>query len=603
MAGQPKAPFYLVLFLVVGGLVAFGMYRLSSNRANQQAAGPQQPPKDNGPVAKNGDDQLAAANGEANADGKQPEQPSDVGITTVKEYTRLAPAAERLPKPKGVSKYKALSETDGTVHFALNVWAGWGPIIFANDGFSAGKVWKTPDGQEFKVELVLMDNPILMRDAYTNGDIHIGWGTLDMLPLFMEGFVDEQGKPVDTRVMPRVFQQVDWSNGGDGIVVRESVKTVADLRGKRVALARNSPSHFFALNMLVNGGVQPSEVNFDFFPDAFQAAAAFNSERDITAAVSWAPDIYNLARVRGNRMLVTTGTANKLIADIWFARADFATDEPGIIEALARGIFDGMESLKEQENKQHAAELMAKGYNIPSSDTLKMFGDAHSTNWAENYQFFLNQNNPTNFERIWNQAYYLYRQVGSIANRQVPFDQVMDDSVIRKLGKDEKYSSQKDEYRVQFTPQSAAQTRAEREEVLTKTVVIHFYPNSWDLEKKITRKDGGKDVEELYDPNVKFVLDDVAKLAGQFGAAQIIIEGHTDASMKGQVPEDLVKELSRNRANAVKEALADKYELDPNQFSVDGVGWARPADPHDPDNHAKNRRVEIRVFAAENPEA
>lgn len=606
MAGQPKAPFYVVLFLVVGGLVAFGMYRggLIGNRANQPAAGPRNEPNGNGAAGNNESAQSGeAGGGELATDGNQPEKPSDVGITTVKEYTRLAPAAERLPKPKGVSKYKALSETDNTVHFALNVWAGWGPIIFANDGFTAGKVWKTPDGQEFKVELVLMDNPILMRDAYTNGDIHIGWGTLDMLPLFMEGFVDEQGKPVDTRVMPRVFQQVDWSNGGDGIVVRESVKTVADLRGKRVALARNSPSHFFALNMLVNGGVQPSEVNFDFFPDAFQAAAAFNSERDITAAVSWAPDIYNLADVRGNRMLVTTGTANKLIADIWFARADFATDEPGIIEALARGIFDGMEALKNQENKQHAAELMAKGYNIPASDTLKMFGDAHSANWAENYQFFLNQNNPTNFERIWNQAYYLYRQVGSITNRQVPFDQVMDDSVIRKLGKEEKYSTQKDEYRVQFTPQSAAQTRAEREEVLTKTVVIHFYPNSWDLNKKITRKEGGKEVEELYDPNVQFVLDDVAKLAGQFGAAQIIIEGHTDASMKGHVPEDLVKELSRNRANAVKEALADKYDLDPNQFSVDGVGWAQPADAHDPDNHAKNRRVEIRVFAAENPEA
>ncbi|HJT30901.1 MAG TPA: phosphate ABC transporter substrate-binding/OmpA family protein [Pirellulales bacterium] len=604
MAGQPKAPFYLVLFLVVGGLVAFGMYRLSSNRANQQAAGPNQAPNDNGPPAKNGDTQLAAAKGgDATAGGQQPEQPSDVGITTVKEYTRLAPAAERLPKPKGVSKYKALSETDNTVHFALNVWAGWGPIIFANDGFTAGKVWKTPDGKEFKVELVLMDDPVAMRDAYANGDMHIGWGTLDMLPLFMEGFVDEQGKPQDTRVMPRVFQQVDWSNGGDGIVVRESIKTVADLRGKQVALARNSPSHFFALNMLVNGGVQPAEVEFVFLRTAFEAATAFNNERQISAAVSWAPDIYNLAKVRGNRMLVTTGTANKLIADIWFARADFATDEPGIIEALVRGIFDGMEALKDQKNKQHAAELMAKGYNIPSSDTLKMFGDAHSANWAENYQFFLNQNNPTNFERIWNQAYYLYRQVGSITNRQVPFDQVMDDSIIRKLGKEEKYSSQKDEYRVQFTPQSAAQTRAEREEVLTKTVVIHFYPNSWDLEKKITRKDGGKEVEELYDPNVQFVLDDVAKLAGQFGAAQIIIEGHTDASMKGQVPEDLVKELSRNRANAVKEALAGKYELDPNQFSADGVGWARPADPHDPDNHAKNRRVEIRVFAAENPEA
>ena len=73
---------------------------------------------------------------------------------------------------------------------------------------------------------------------------------------------------------------------------------------------------------------------------------------------------------------------------------------------------------------------MAAGYNIPASETLEMFGDAHSTNWAENFQFFLNQNNPTNFERIWRQAYYLYRRIGAITHQPVPFDQVMDFSVI-----------------------------------------------------------------------------------------------------------------------------------------------------------------------------
>ena len=42
-------------------------------------------------------------------------------------------------------------------------------------------------------------------------------------------------------------------------------------------------------------------------------------------------------------MLVTTAQANKLIADVWFARADFAQDHPDIIEGLVRGIFDAME--------------------------------------------------------------------------------------------------------------------------------------------------------------------------------------------------------------------------------------------------------------------
>ena len=52
---------------------------------------------------------------------------------------------------------------------------------------------------------------------------------------------------------------------------------------------------------------------------------------------------------------------------------------------------------------------------------MKMFDDAHNTNWAENYQFFLNQNNPTNFEHVWRQSYYLYRQIGTIQNPPVPF--------------------------------------------------------------------------------------------------------------------------------------------------------------------------------------
>src|SRR5437867_6992639 len=173
-----------------------------------------------------------------------------------------------------------------------------------------------------------------------------------MLPLFLEGLRK------DTRVMPRVFQQTDWSNGGDGIVVRDSVKTMSDLRGKTIVLAQNSPSHYFVLNALINAGVQPAEVDLKFTQDAFQAAAAFNADKKIAGVVSWAPDIYNLEKVRGNHVLVTTSTANKLIADVWFARADFANDNAEIMDGIARGIFDAMVVLKAQEAKQKVAKLM-----------------------------------------------------------------------------------------------------------------------------------------------------------------------------------------------------------------------------------------------------
>lgn len=584
MAEKPQPGFYVAVGLVVLGLIGFAIYR------SDLVAPKPKPPAGAGP-----------GGAPARIDPKELQQGAEstedtAGPTTVKEY-RFKPA-EKLPPVKGTAAYKPLQ--DNTVRFALNVWAGWAPIVLANNGFKAGKEWKGPDGKPFKVELVLIDNPVAMRDAYAAGEVHIGWATLDMVPLFLESMVDAQGSPRDSRIMPRIYQQVDFSNGGDGIVVREGIKTAADLRGKKLVLAQNSPSHYFALNMLVSGGVQPPEVEMIFTEDAFQAAAAFNARKEIAACVSWAPDIYNLSKVRGNRMLVTTQEANRLIADVWFARADFARDHEPVLEGIVRGIFDAMEELKKDDARKTVSELMAAGYNIPQSDALSMLGDAHSTNWAENFQFLVNQNNPTNFERVWQRAYLLYRRIGSISHRPVPFDQVMDYSIIQRLGQDPKYASQKVEYESKVAPKELQAVRAEGEEILTNTVVVHFYPNSWDPLKTVTRDVDGKAVETRYDPNVENVLEEIAQLAAQFGATRIIIEGHTDSSMKGQVPTDLVKELSRNRANAIKDALLKKYsDLDPNRFNVDGVGWDRPADPADPLNNSKNRRVEVKVLSAE----
>jgi ABC-type nitrate/sulfonate/bicarbonate transport system substrate-binding protein len=575
---RPKPLFFVALACVIVGLLAYGF---------RSVIFPKDESTKSGQISK---DELSDAKGVEAPDGNVP--------TTVKEYAFKA--SEKLPPITQTSGYDPMNAR--TVKFALNVWAGWAPIILENEGGAPGKIWTTPGGEPFKVELVLIDNPVAMRDAYAAGKVHIGWATLDMVPLFM----DELKK--DPRIMPRIFQQVDFSNGGDGIVIRRGVAkdpnspTISDLKGKKVVLAQNSPSEYFLLNALVNGGVQPSEVNFVYTEDAFQAAAAFNSDKSIAACVSWAPDIYNLSKIAGNHMLVSTATANKLIADVWFARGDFARDNPDICEGLVRGIFEGMEKVKSAEGKKLAAAHMSKLYSIPEADTLGMLGDAHSTNYAENRDFFLNQNNPANFERTWNTAYLLYRKMNRIT-QQVPFDKVMDFSILQKLENEPLYKNSRNEYQINFAPKTVQAIKAEGSEILTKVVTLHFYPNSWDLRKTITVREDGKDIEKPYEPGVDAVLEEVGKLAAQYGAANIVVEGHTDGSMKGQVSTQMVKELSGNRAAAVKTELLKKFpNFNVNQFSTDGLGWDRPFDVNDPNNHALNRRVEIKVIALENPE-
>ncbi|MBA3541672.1 MAG: OmpA family protein [Deltaproteobacteria bacterium] len=583
-AGKPKPAFFIAVLAVVAGLVGMAFWRCNAKKNSDT-----QTETAHVPTAKELKDQVAKETGTGTSTVAENPDPNG-GPTSSKTYT-YEPAS-RLPEiPAGAtSDYKKLG-TPRVVKFAVNTWAGWAPIIWANQGHKPKKLWKDAKGGDFQIELILSDNPIAMRDAFAQGSTHIGWATVDMLPILIQSGLNK-----DPRTMPRVFQQIDWSNGGDGIVARDAIKSVTDLRGKTVALAQNSPSHFFLLNMLLNGGVQPSEVKMKFTSDAFQAAAAFNQDKSIAACVSWAPDIYNLTKPgMGNKLLITTGTANKLIADVWYARADFAKDNPDIIEGIVRGNLDAVEELKKDENKPKVAELMDEFYGLPKGTAKDMLADAHWANFAENKDFFLNQNNPTNFERTYTTAFLLYKAIRAV-DAKVPFDQIMDFSVIKKLSTDAKYAAQTNEYEYKFTPVSTMDVDVESA-VLTKTVVIAFFPNSNEIFKKVPAKTGGGDV--FYDPNVENTVEEIAKLAGQYGAARIVISGHTDGSMKGVADESLVRELSLRRANAVKEALVNKFKMAPNQFVTAGYGWDKPADLKDPDNHAKNRRVEVKVVPAE----
>jgi outer membrane protein OmpA-like peptidoglycan-associated protein len=99
------------------------------------------------------------------------------------------------------------------------------------------------------------------------------------------------------------------------------------------------------------------------------------------------------------------------------------------------------------------------------------------------------------------------------------------------------------------------------------------------------------------------LLDEVGKMAGSFGNAYIVIEGNTDASRKGVVPADLVRQLSYERAASVKKSLLEKFKFHPDKFKVIGNGWDNPlpglSDSSNADNNKKNRRVEIKVFRLE----
>lgn len=84
----------------------------------------------------------------------------------------------------------------------------------------------------------------------------------------------------------------------------------------------------------------------------------------------------------------------------------------------------------------------------------------------------------------------------------------------------------------------------------------------------------------------------LGKFLQKFETTDVIIEGHTDA----QGDEDKNLRLSQNRANAIKQALIDKFNIAPNRIKAIGHGESQPiADNTTEYGRATNRRVTAEV--------
>src|SRR3954470_1862832 len=160
-----------------------------------------------------------------------------------------------IPAVTGVSDYdKPLKDGKFVVQFPINVWPGWAPIIVANNGMEPndGSVFFKKYG--FYVKLTLVDDAVKARDLFASGHSHVLWGTLDMMALFSPELAR------DSRTVPVIAQQIDWSSGGDGIVARGDIRSINDFHPKnskrrKVVLAQNSPSHYLIMSLLLDAGI------------------------------------------------------------------------------------------------------------------------------------------------------------------------------------------------------------------------------------------------------------------------------------------------------------------------------------------------------------
>ncbi len=91
-------------------------------------------------------------------------------------------------------------------------------------------------------------------------------------------------------------------------------------------------------------------------------------------------------------------------------------------------------------------------------------------------------------------------------------------------------------------------------------------------------------------PASKETLEQIAKLLTDQGELELVVVGHTDN--RGKL--DYNMDLSKRRAEAVKQALVADYGIEAGRLAAWGVGYLAPvACNRAEDGRAKNRRVEL----------
>lgn len=188
----------------------------------------------------------------------------------------------------------------------------------------------------------------------------------------------------------RIVQVADNSMGGDGILARNSVKDIADFKGRRVAVEIGSVSHFFLLQVLQEAGLSGEDVQItNVTPDA--AAAAYSSGR-VDIAVTYSPFLQqsNQAQKDG-RIIYDSSKMPNAILDVYMFSTPFVQNNPQAVQAFVNGIYKAQEFLRTNQDEAYAIagkrlELKPeevgqelKGVQLTSrEDNIKLLSDASS---------------------------------------------------------------------------------------------------------------------------------------------------------------------------------------------------------------------------------
>ena len=465
-------------------------------------------------------------------------------------------------------------------------------------------------------------------ENYLSGKTPYLRGTLGMINMAAEALNR------DARTRPVIIYQLSESAGGDALVVKSGIRQCKDLNGKTVALQAYGPHVDYLGQLLQDCGLSMNSVKLRWLTDLTgtnNTPMMALHESGVDAAMVIIPDALALTSggnvgtgsedsVKGARILLSTKSANRVIADVYAVRSDYFKSNRVEVEKFVHGLLKAQEeaaqlvrrgsSDNEYKNMIKAAAKLLLDSGDAISDTAGLYADAYHTNYQDNIKFFTNSSYLRNFDRRNRTIQKTLQQISLIQGNVNLKHADWDYKALRK-GLTQTASSEA----TRFDQNQVAKVvnKKQKQGTLSEGALIEF---------EIFFKPNQKTFPtNLYQGDFERVIE----LASTYGGALITIEGHSDPlgylrkKKAGSVDVVLrqIKQSGRNlsltRANAVRDSIiqfatSKNITLDKSQFAVIGHGISNPksgicgGDPCAPKTEKEwhdNMRVVFRLIQIE----
>ncbi len=165
----------------------------------------------------------------------------------------------------------------------------------------------------------------------------------------------------------------------EGIIAREDIKSIQDLKGKKLAATFASSAHVLALDILEQAGLDPDKDLTLINLKVNEMPAAFKSG-EIDACAVWTPHFNKLKNMAGAHILLDD-TKFSLFSkydlgpgpDLLVARKEFADKCPNSLQAFLDAYFEAIDLLI--ANPRECADALIKLTNLDIEEQMTVLKD------------------------------------------------------------------------------------------------------------------------------------------------------------------------------------------------------------------------------------